>query len=93
MVEFHYYYKDGNGFSLDGRKRYDGTVTEKDIDEIVRALDDGEYFIASQVGLKDIQPKMKASRPTPIMFGASSATSIPSSRTIPTTSSRMYPSY
>jgi len=55
-----YVYADASNYKVWGHEVLPGTLTADEKAEIFGALHDGELFIASQVGLPDLQPRMWA---------------------------------
>lgn len=53
-----YVYADASNYKVWGREVLAGTLTAGEKAEILSACLDGELFIASQVGLPDLQPQM-----------------------------------
>jgi hypothetical protein len=50
-----YHYTDADGYSTSTSVVLEGELSDAEIDSIVNSLDDGEFFIPSQVGLIDLQ--------------------------------------
>lgn len=54
-----YGYRDGDNYKTSETVVVLGELTKSQISDIVGCLDDGEFFIPSQVGLEDIQHKLR----------------------------------
>lgn len=55
-----YMYRDAGNYKQHGEAVFEGEITDAEKEIFVRACNDGEYFIASQVGLEDLQRDMVA---------------------------------
>lgn len=55
-----YMYRDGSNYKQYNEVIIAGTLTQQEKNDIVKALDEGQYFIPSQVGLCDLQERMIA---------------------------------
>jgi hypothetical protein len=53
-----YLYRDADNYKQFGSVVLRGEITSQERERIKASLDSGEYFIPSQVGLPDLQPKM-----------------------------------
>ena len=53
-----YMYRDAANYKQHDRAIFTGAVTDEERVAFSRACVDGEYFIASQIGLVDLQPRM-----------------------------------
>lgn len=51
MVEFEYRYRDAANFKALGRVKLKGTLSTTECREIVSKLEDGELFVAEQIGV------------------------------------------
>lgn len=54
-TEVSYMYRDADNYKVSRRVVLGGTITVAKAMEIVRALDEGQYFVPSEIGLEDIQ--------------------------------------
>lgn len=54
-----YLYRDGGNYELFGEAVFAGEISEAERAAFVQACDVGQYFIASQIGLEDLQPRME----------------------------------
>ena len=57
-TQIDYVYADASNYKVWGREVLEGTLTAAQKAEILEACDGGELFIASQVGLPDLQHQM-----------------------------------
>jgi len=57
-TQIDYVYADASNYKVWGREVLAGTLTAEEKAEILAACEDGELFIASQVGLPDLQHRM-----------------------------------
>ena len=57
-TKFSYMYRDGSNYKEGSHAILQGTLTPADITKLKIHLDEGEYFIPSQVGLEDLQHRM-----------------------------------
>ena len=55
-----YMYRDASNYKWHGEAVFEGEITDAEKECFVRACNDGEYFIASQVGLEDLQRQLIA---------------------------------
>lgn len=53
-----YMYRDASNYKTAGEAVFCGEITEAEREGFARACDEREYFIASQIGLTDLQPRM-----------------------------------
>jgi hypothetical protein len=53
-----YVYADASNYKVWGREVLEGTLTAEEKAEIIHVCESGEFFIASQVGLPDLQHQM-----------------------------------
>lgn len=54
-TEFNYQYRDGGNYKVYASPVFKGLLTDKQKEDIVGKLGDGEYFIPEQVGLESQQ--------------------------------------
>lgn len=54
-TELHYLYRDASNYKQGTLVVFPGEFTEADLQRIAGALDDGQFFIPSQVGQRDLQ--------------------------------------
>lgn len=59
-VILRYLYRDGNGFKEFSEAVFPGTLRDGDGERLRRAAEGGEDFVAGQVGLPPLQPRMLA---------------------------------
>ena len=52
---FDYIYRDGSNYKQHGSYVAEGTLTEKETEELWKCLSDGEYFIPEQVGIPAVR--------------------------------------
>jgi len=57
-TSLYYQYRDASNYKQDTIVILAGTLTQFQIQEIMKIRDDGEFFIPSQVGLEDLQHRM-----------------------------------
>ena len=57
-TSFYYQYRDASNYKQDITVILAGSLTQSQIEEIMKTREDGEYFIPSQVGLNDLQCHM-----------------------------------
>jgi hypothetical protein len=55
FTAFEYRYRDASNYKVSSRILLSGTLTESDRAEITGKLQDGEYFIAEQVGIPSLR--------------------------------------
>lgn len=48
-----YLYRDGSNYKIPNQQIVEGTLTDRQIKEIIASCDDGEYFVPRQVGLPE----------------------------------------
>lgn len=54
-TRLNYMYRDASNYKQHGEAVFEGEISDKEFKTIMGALYDGEWFIASQVGLEDLQ--------------------------------------
>lgn len=57
-----YDYRDGSGYAVSDRVVLEGVITPEQLDIIAGSLSDSEFFIPSQVGLRDLQGDFEAGK-------------------------------
>jgi len=54
-TRIYYLYRDGSNNKIGSQEVLSGTLTDQQISDIRRVCDEGQYFIANDVGLPDLQ--------------------------------------
>ena len=57
-TKINYMYRDGSNYKQLETVVFEGEITDNEKTQIKEALEEGQYFIPSQVGLEDLQERM-----------------------------------
>ncbi len=60
LIAFEYRYRDAGNFKASGRVLLQGNLSESERGEIIARLEDGEFFIAEQVGIPTLYDQLYA---------------------------------
>jgi hypothetical protein len=58
-TRMHYQYRDADNYKAGGYITVAGEITRAEIERILACLDEGEWFIPSQIGLMDLQGQLQ----------------------------------